>query len=187
MGAAGQADDQVRLLGKTLQQEFKELNAQRAKVQLCACVEQLRRKAAKSFLLEPTIAAEKQPNYKEPKTPKKQFLRDRLAMERAKTIKDPDLSYSSKFQRVLDNFVQQVNNVFLTKPLTYKSEQDKCWYVGDFLRGISADNWEAYDHWNLYMDNFQYVYAKLKLMFQEYLFPRYIWQVNVKMKLKIFF
>ena len=43
-------------------------------------------------------------------------------MKKAKIIKDPDFSYSGESQSALDNFVQQVNNVFLTKLLTYATE-----------------------------------------------------------------
>lgn len=150
-------------------------------------MEQLRKKAAKGFLLEPTIAAEKQPDHREPKTVKELTLRDKLAMERAKTVKDPDPAYRRESQKAFDNFVRQVNNVFFAKPLTYATEQDKCQYVGGFLRGIPINDWEAYNHQNLKMDDPQYAYAELKLMLQERLLPRHIWQVNVTMKLKLLF
>ena len=85
-------------------------------------------------------------------------------MERAKTIKDLDPPYSGESQKALDNFVRQVDNVFLAKSLTYATEQDKCRYIEDFLHDIPANGWEAYNYWNLEMDNPQYAYAKLKLM-----------------------
>lgn len=84
--------------------------------------------------------AKKQSDHEEPKTTKKLSLQDKLAMEKAKTIKDPDSPYSGESQRALDNFVQQVNNVFLTKLLTYVTKQDKCRYIWGFLHGISTDN-----------------------------------------------
>ena len=108
-------------------------------------------------------------------------------MEKVKTVKDLDPPYSREFQKTLDNFVRQVDNIFFVKSLTYATEQDKCRYVGDFLRGILADNWKAYDHWNLKIDNLQYAYAELKLMLQERLFLRHIRQVNMIMKLKLLF
>ena len=108
-------------------------------------------------------------------------------MEKVKTVKDLDPPYSREFQKTLDNFVRQVDNIFLAKLLTYVTEQDKCRYVGDFLHGILADNWKAYDHWNLKIDNPQYTYAELKLMLQERLLPRHIRQVNVTIKLKLLF
>lgn len=122
MGAARQTSGQIRPLGKTLQQEFKKLSAQRVEAQLRAHVEQLCREAVKGFFLEPTIAAEKQPNCREPKTPKELSLWDKLVMERAKTVKDSDPLYSGKSQKALDNFIQQVNNIFLSKPLTYTTK-----------------------------------------------------------------
>lgn len=173
-GIARQVNGQVRSLDKTLQQEFKKLSAQRAEAQLCACVKQLCRETAKSFLLKLTITAEKQPNCKKLKTVKELTLRDNLAMEKVKTVKDLDSPYSRKFQKTLDNFVRQVDNIFLAKSLTYATEQDKCRYVGDFLHSILADNWKAYDHWNLKIDNPQYTYAELKLILQERLLPRHI-------------
>ena len=69
-------------------------------------------------------------------------------MEKAKTVKDPDLLYSGESQKALDNFVKQVNNVFLAKLLTYAIKQDKCQYVESFLRDILADNWETHNHQN---------------------------------------
>lgn len=101
---------------------------------------------AKNFLLEPTIAAEKQPDCREPKTVKELTLRNKLVVEKAKTVKDPDLPYSGESQKVLDNSVRQVDNIFFAKPLTYITEQDKYRYVGSFLHSIFADNWETYDH-----------------------------------------
>lgn len=59
MSAAGQASGKVKLLGKSLQQKFEKLSAQRVKAQLRACVEQLCRKVAEGFPLEPTIVVEK--------------------------------------------------------------------------------------------------------------------------------
>lgn len=74
-------------------------------------------------------------------------------MEKAKTIKDSDFPYCRESQKTLDNFIKQVNNVFLVKPLIYATKQNKCRYIGSFLHGISADNWEAYNHRNLKIDN----------------------------------
>lgn len=88
-------------------------------------------------------------------------------MEKAKTVKDPDLLYSGESQKALDNFVKQVNNVFLAKLLTYAIKQDKCQYVESFLRDILADNWETHNHQNFEIDNPQYAYTKLKFMFQK--------------------
>lgn len=117
-------------------------------------MEQLCKEAAKNFPLESTIAAEKQPDCRKPKTVKELTFQDKLAMERAKTIKDPDPLYNRKFQKVLDNFIRQVNNVFFTKSLIYTIKQDKCRYVRGFLRDIPTDDWEAYNYWNLKMNNF---------------------------------
>lgn len=43
-------------------------------------------------------------------------------MEKAKTVKDLDPLYSGKSQKALDNFIRQVNNIFLSKPLIYATE-----------------------------------------------------------------
>lgn len=117
-------------------------------------MEQLRKEVAKNFPLESTIAMEKQSDCRKPKTIKELIFQDKLAIEKAKTIKDPDPPYNRKFQKALDNFIRQVNNVFLTKSLIYTIKQDKCRYVRGFLCDISADDWEAYNHWNLKINNF---------------------------------
>ena len=73
-GIARQVNGQVRSPDKILQQEFKKLSAQRAEAQLRACIKQLCREMAKSFLLKLTITVEKQPNCKELKTVKELTL-----------------------------------------------------------------------------------------------------------------
>ena len=76
--------------------------------------------------------------------PEQKFYMQRLALERAKKVRNPDM-YLGKSQRALDKYVSQVDLVFQTKPLTYASEEAKCFYVATFLGGIPKCEWVAED------------------------------------------
>lgn len=162
----------------TAQQEVDEITASSRKAHLQAKLEQLRREEAAGFPLE------FRDRYREePDRPEDLSYEDKLALEEAKTVKEPDPLYSGESQKHLDVFIRQVDNVFLAKPLTYESEEEKCRYAGGYLRGIPAKDWDAYDGKNLSLDEPQYSYQELKDMLQERL--RRVRQVNVGYKLKV--
>lgn len=165
---------------KTVQQEVDEITASRRKAHLLAKLEQLRREEDAGFPLE------SRDHYgKEPDGPEDLSYEDKLALEKAKTVKDPDPPYSGESQEHLDVFIRQVDNVFLAKPLTYESEEEKCRYAGGYLRGIPAEDWDAYDEKNSALDEPQYSYQELKDTLQERLRLRCLRQVNVGYKLKV--
>ena len=64
-------------------------------------------------------------------------FKQRLALERAKSVWDPDV-YLGQSQQALDTFFQQVDLVFETKPLTYCLEGKKCVYAADFLSSVPS-------------------------------------------------
>ena len=67
-----------------------------------------------------------------------------LALERAKSVRDPDV-YSGQSQRHLVTFFKQLALVFRAKPLTYYTHADKCVYAAGFLGGIPAQGWTTED------------------------------------------
>ena len=67
-------------------------------------------------------------------------FKQRLALERAKSVRDPDV-YLGQSQRALDTFFQQVDLVFETKPLTYRREDKKCVYAAGFLSSVPSQQW----------------------------------------------
>ena len=67
-------------------------------------------------------------------------FKQRLTLERAKSVRDPD-TYSGQSTRPLEDFIKQVDLVFETKPLTYRLELDKCVYTAAHLAGTPLQQW----------------------------------------------
>lgn len=63
---------------------------------------------AEGFFLPNSESIGRLPNSigKESEIARELFFRDKLGLERLKTVKDPDLLYNSKFQKVLDIFTR---------------------------------------------------------------------------------
>ena len=68
--------------------------------------------------------------------------KQRLALEQAKSARSPDV-FLGQGQQALDEFFNQLDLVFKTKPLTYSLNQDKCVYAAGNLADIPAHEWNA--------------------------------------------
>ena len=76
--------------------------------------------------------------------PEQKSYAQKLALESAKKVRDPNV-YLGKSQHAFDKYINQVDLVFQTKPLTYASKEAKCLYAAVFLSGIPQRKWVVKD------------------------------------------
>ena len=109
-------------------------------------------------------------------------FKQRLALERAKTAREPDL-YSGDNQRTLDDFFQQLDLVFKTKPFTYWLEADKCTFAAGRLSGIPSQEWRVEER-RIVADSEQTLtYQGFKSFLQERLLPKHIRTANLTLRI----
>ena len=97
--------------------------------------------------------------------------RDRLQLERAKSVKHPDM-YLGESQKHLDKYVRQVESTFNKIPTVYASDFDKVDYASDYLAGTPAADWLAMEKEARKSSPPTFNYEAFKVMLQEGLIPK---------------
>lgn len=128
----------------------------------------LRDRASRGFPVDDDVGSE---SYKQ-----------RLTLERAKSARSPEL-YSGENQRALDDFFNQLDLVFQTKPLTYSADKDKCVYAAGYLSGIPSQEWNAEARRIDANPDLTYSYREFKEFLQERRLPAHIRTANLTVKI----
>ena len=96
----------------------------------------------------------------------------------------PDV-YSGDIQQTLDNFYNQLDLIFQTKPLTYSLDKDKCVYAAGHFAGILSQEWNAKAQRIDSNPDREYSYDDFKAFLQEHWLPAHIRTANLTVKIAI--
>ena len=106
----------------------------------------------------------------------------RLALKRAKSVWSLDI-YLEENQRALDDFFNQLDLVFKTKPLTYSAEKNKYVYASGYLVGIPSQEWSAEKRLLELDPERMYSFEEFKAFLQEHRLPAHIRTANLVIKI----
>ena len=109
--------------------------------------------------------------------------KDALALERATEIRAPKI-YMGESQQELNNWVEDVESTFRSRPLIYGSEKQKCLYAGKYTGGQPKAEWSAMDTRIRANPEASYYWKDMVDMFQQKLLPTHLRQVKVTMEIK---